>query len=306
MHNKMDNLLAIRAFVRIAEAGSFAAAADQMNIPRSTMSKLIKDLESHLRAKLIQRTTRSVSVTPEGAAYYERAVRVLGDLEEMNLAVGGMKTQPRGRVRVDIGSLLANLILIPALPAFKQQYPDIEVFLGVSDRPVDLVSEGVDCVIRGGALADTSLVARRLCELDYVTCASRSYIDTYGQPDHPSDLEKHHRVLSYFSSLTAKPFPFQFHRGNETFELDARSFVAANESTAHMTCLLGGLGIGQTFRFAAQPFLDDGQLVPVLPEWTRPRHPLHIVYPPNRHLNAKLRVFLDWVIGVFAAVDVRA
>ncbi len=146
----MDQLLAIRTFVRIAEAGNFAKAADALGLPRSTASKLIADLEDHLGAKLIQRTTRMLTVTPEGAQYYERALRLLTDLDEMDATVAHARAQPKGLLRVDIGSSLANFILIPALPDFRSLYPEVEVHLGVNDRPVDLIGEGVDCVIRGG------------------------------------------------------------------------------------------------------------------------------------------------------------
>jgi DNA-binding transcriptional LysR family regulator len=296
----MDQLLALRTFVRIAESGTFAKAADQLNVPRSTASKLIADLEDHLGTKLIQRTTRTVTVTPEGAEYYERAMRLIGELEDMDSAARRARAQPKGRLRIDIGSSLANLILIPAMPDFMARYPDVEVHLGVSDRPIDLISEGVDCVIRGGALSDTSLIARHICDPDYVTCAALSYLDAHGIPIKPSELENGHCILSYFSSLTGKPFPLYFHRGEEVLEINALFMASVNGSTAHMTGLLAGLGIGQTFRFAAQPHIDRGRLIPVLEDWTRPQHPLHVVYPPNRHLNAKLRVFVDWVADVFA------
>jgi LysR family transcriptional regulator, regulator for bpeEF and oprC len=217
----MDQLLALRAFVRIAESGAFAKAADQLSLPRSTVSKLIAD------AKLIQRTTRTVMVTPEWADYYERAVRLVGELEDMDAAARRTRDQPRGRLRIDVGSSLA-FILIPALLNFRKHYPDIEVYLGVSDRPVDLIGDGVYCVIRGGALADTSLIARRIRELDYVTCAAASYVKAHGAPAHPSDIEDGHNVLSYFSSVTGKPFPLFFHRGEEALEIKARSMVAVN------------------------------------------------------------------------------
>lgn len=153
----MDQLLALRAFIRIAEAGSFANAADQLNLPRSTASKLIRDLEEHLGAKLIQRTTRSASVTVEGANYYERATRLLAELDDMDSATSKMPTKPTGRLRVDVGSVLANLVIIPRLREFRRRYPEIDLHLGVSDRRVAVISEGVDCVIRGGDLQDTSL-----------------------------------------------------------------------------------------------------------------------------------------------------
>jgi DNA-binding transcriptional LysR family regulator len=292
-------------FVRIAEAGTFGKAADQLALPRSTASKLIQDLEQHLGAKLIHRTTRSITVTPEGAQYYERARRLIADLEEMDAAARQTRAQPRGRLRVDVGSILANQILLPALPAFQAAYPDIELRLGVSDRPTDLVSEGIDCVIRGGALADTTLIARKLCEMDFITCCHASYLAQHGRPAHPRDLEQQHRVIGYFSSLTGKVFPLRFAQGDETLEVSAHAAVAVNESTAHLTALGAGLGIGQTFAWFVREQVARGELVHILEDWQPPRHPLHILYPPNRHLNAKVRVFVDWAVQVFAAVDAR-
>ena len=312
----MDHLLALRVFVRIAEAGAFSRAADTLAIPRPTVTKLVQDLEAHLGTKLLQRTTRRVSVTPAGAAYYERAVRLIGELEEMDANTASTRVQLRGRLRVDIGSSLANLILIPALPAFRASFPDIHLDLGVSDRPVDLIGDGVDCVIRGGELADNSLVARRIANLDYVTCASPVYLDARGVPAHPAELAAGragaapagvpgHAVVTYFSSLTDRPFALHFQRAHEALVIDGQPGVGVNESTAHLTALLTGLGVGQTFRFMAQPHLRSGALRPVLEEWTRPRHPVHLVYPSARHLNAKLRVFADWVAQVFAPYDDR-
>lgn len=301
----MDQLLALRAFVRIAEVGTFTRAADLLKIPKPTVTKLVQNLESHLGARLLQRTTRRVTVTPEGAAYYERATRLIAELEEMDAFVANARARLRGRLRVDVGSSLANLILIPALPAFRARYPEIQLELGVSDRPVDLIGDGVDCVIRGGALADSTLVARRIAELDYVTCASPAYLKTHGTPKHPRELEQKHHILSYFSSLSGRPFPLYFTRGEEQLQIQGRSAVAVNESTAHLTALLTGLGISQTFSFMARPHLRSGALVPLLKDWTRSRHPLQVVYPPNRHLNAKLRVFIDWVTEVFGKYDSR-
>jgi LysR family transcriptional regulator, regulator for bpeEF and oprC len=309
----MDHLLALRVFVRIAESGAFSKAADSLDVPRPTVTKLVQDLESHLGTKLLQRTTRRVSVTPEGAAYYERAARLIAELEDMDESATRARAQPRGRLRVDIGSSLANLILIPALPDFRARYPDLRLDLGVSDRPVDLIGEGVDCVIRGGELADTSLVARRIANLDYVTCASPLYFGARGEPRHPNDLlapgdgrrVPGHVVVSYFSSLTGKTFPLHFQRGSEQIVIEGQTSVAVNESTAHMSAILTGAGIAQTFRFMAAPHLESGRLKAVLAPWARPRHPLHLVYPSQRHLNAKLRVFADWVAEVFAPYDDR-
>lgn len=302
----MDNLLALRMFVRIAEAGSFGKAADQLGLPRSTASKLIQDLEEHLGAKLIHRTTRSITVTPEGAAYYERARRLVGDLEEMDAEARGTRAQPKGRLRIDVGSIVANRIVMTALPQFQAMYPEIELRLGVSDRPSDLVSEGVDCVIRGGPLADTTLIARKLCEMAFITCCHASYAAEYGRPAHPNDLEGQHRLVGYFSSLTERTMPLRFVRGEEHIEISGYTAVAVNESTAHLTALAAGLGIGQTFAWFVRDMLASGEMVHVLEDWQQPRMPLHIMYPPNRHLNAKVRVFVDWAVELFAAVDERA
>ncbi len=303
----MDQLTAMRVFVRIADSGAFSKAADSLNIPRPTVTKLVQDLESHLRVKLFQRTTRRVHVTAEGEAYYERAVKLLGDLEDMDAQFAGVRSSPKGRLRVDIGSSLANLILIPALHDFRRRYPDIQLQLGVSDRHVDLVGDAVDCVIRGGDLADTSLVAKRIAELDYVTCASADYLAANGTPAHPDELLARHSFVGYFSSLTGRVFPLHFVRDGEQLDVDLRATKGAslNESTAHLTALLSGLGIGQTFAFMANPHIAAGRLVPVLTGWTRPRHPLHVVYPQNRHAGARLRVFIDWVTDVFSAYDDR-
>ena len=303
----MDQLLALRVFVRIAESGGFSKAADALNIPRPTVTKLVQDLERHLGTPLFQRTTRRVNVTAEGAAYYERATRLLGDLQAMDESVARARAQPRGRIRVDVGSSLANMVLLPALPGFRARYPEIELDLGVSDRPVDLIGEGVDCVIRGGALADSSLIARHLADMAWVTCASPLYLQARGTPKQPEDLlQPGHALAGYFSSLTGKAAPLLFQRGDAPpVTVPGRTAVAVNESTAHLGTLITGLGLGQTYRFMAAPYLQSGQLREVLKDWTRPPTPLHLVYPGNRHLNAKLRVFADWAVELFAGMDAR-
>ena len=313
----MDQLLALRVFVRIAESGAFSKVADSMNIPRPTVTKLVQDLERHLGTKLLHRTTRRVSVTAEGATYYERATRLIGDLDEMDESVALARAKPRGRIRVDIGSVLANMILIPALPAFRARYPELQIDLGVSDRPIDLIGEGVDCVVRGGPLADTSLVARRIADLDWVTCASPLYLGARGVPKHPSELLPRepkagdkarvpgHAIVGYFSSLTGRAFPLEFHKGTEHVTVRGEVVVAVNESTAHLSALLTGAGLGQAFRFMVSPHLERGGLRTVLDDWSRPRQSLHVVYPSNRHLSAKTRLFVDWVAEVFAPFDDR-
>ena len=301
----MDHLLALRVFVRIADTGTFVRAAESLKLPPSRATKLIQELESRLGVKLLHRTTRRVSVTSEGAAYYERAVRVINDVDEMDGFVANERALPKGRLRIDVPSILANTILIPALPAFRSRYPDIEVSLGVSDRNIDLIGDGVDCVIRGNPLPASSLIARRIAELDYVTCASSSYVKAHGAPSHPRQLEQRHVIYNNSSPLTGKPFPLLFNRGGEEIKVEGRTMVIVNESTAHMTGLVAGLGVGQTFEYLARPHFKTGALRQLLKSWGRPRHPVHVMYPPNRHLNAKVRVFVDWAIEVFARFDDR-
>jgi DNA-binding transcriptional LysR family regulator len=171
------------------------------------VTKLVQGLENHLRVRLLNRTTRRVTVTPDGSAYYERAVRLLGDLEDIESSVSNAQANPKGRLRIDVGGSLASLFLIPRLPDFIERYPEIQVELGVSDRPVDLIGENIDCVIRGGPLTEQSLVARHVGDFPWVTCATPAYLARHGTPTHPSDFESQHVVVSRLSALTSRPFP---------------------------------------------------------------------------------------------------
>ncbi len=307
---RMDQLLALRVFARIAESGSFSKAADAMDVPRATATKLVQELERQLGVRLLQRTTRRVSLSPEGAAYYERASRLISELDDMNDSAAGTSAQPRGRLRVDIGSSLANRLLIPALADFQAHYPHLRLDLGVSDRPIDLVGEGVDCVIRGGDLPDSSLVARRLADLEWVTCAAPAYVGERGHPRHPTDLmaplaDGGHAVVGYFSSLSGRHAPLEFEQADERFTVPTGTAVAVNESTAHLTALVAGLGVGQTFRCMAEPHLADGSLVELLAQWRRPHHRLSLVHPGSRQANVKIRAFSEWAAALFSHVDAR-
>jgi LysR family transcriptional regulator, regulator for bpeEF and oprC len=296
----MDQIAAMRVFARVVEAGTFTRAADLLQIPKPSVTKLVQQLESHLRVKLLQRTTRRITVTPEGAAYYERISRVLAEIDDIEADVTNAQATPRGRLRVDIGSSLANRILIPRLPEFHALYPGILLELGVSDRPVHLIGEGVDCVLRGGVLSDPSLVARRVAQMPYMTCATPDYLKRHGTPATPADLLEGHRVVSYFSSRTGRYVPPRYERGDERIEINGHAVIAVNESTAHLTALLTGLGVAQTFAFMAQPHVECGALVELLAGWEPPPLAVSVAYPSSRHMNAKLRAFIDWTVEVFA------
>jgi DNA-binding transcriptional LysR family regulator len=297
----MDQMAAMRAFARVVEVGTFTRAAQLLGMPKPTLSKLVQGLEGHLRTKLLNRTTRRVTVTADGAAYYERVARILADIDELDGSMTLSQASPKGRLRIDIGTSLAMLILIPALPQFHARYPDIQIDLGVTDRPVDLVAENVDCVVRGGEISDQSLIARRIGEFDFITCATPGYLARHGEPRHPAELMRNHHVVGYFGAASARPFPMDFRRGEETEEIDGRYIVAVNDGNAYLAAGLAGLGIMRAPLFMVTEHLASGALRPVLRDWSTDSIPLHVVYPPNRHLSAKLRIFVDWAAELFGA-----
>ncbi|MCD2513435.1 LysR family transcriptional regulator [Comamonas endophytica] len=296
----MDQIQAMRTFVRVVEAGTFTHAADSLELPKATVTKHVQALEERLRVKLLNRTTRRVTVTTDGAAYYDRAVRLLADFDDMEASMTQARATPRGRLRVDVGTSVARLLIIPHLAQFQQRYPDIQIDLGVTDRTIDLISDNVDCVIRGGELTDQSLVARRIANLEFVTVATPAYLAQHGTPTHPRELEAGHRYVTYFSPVSLRRYPLEFHRDGELIEIGGAAHLTVNESNAYMSALAAGQGIGQITTFQAQPYLERGELVALLPDWPQPLLPVYVVYPPNRHLSAKVRAFVDWAAELFA------
>jgi DNA-binding transcriptional LysR family regulator len=292
----MNQLLAIRAFARVVEAGSFTKAADSLDMPNATLSKLVQELEAHLAVRLLQRTTRRVTVTPEGQLYYEKTNLILRNLEDVDISFNVARSKPRGHLRVDVGGSTASDVLIPALPDFMARYPDIRVDLGVSDRSVDMVSDNVDCVIRGGALDNSSLVARPVGQAAMVTCATPEYLKQYGVPAYPDELKNGHRLVAYVLAQSGRAMPFRFLREGEKSEIKVEHRVGVNESNGHMAAGMAGLGIIQTFAYAARPALADGTLVEILKPWRPAPYPFHVVYPQNRHVPHRLRVFIDWLV----------
>ena len=264
------------------------------------MTKLVQQLEGHLRTKLLSRTTRRLAVTADGAAYYERAVQLLADLEELDASLTASQARPKGRLRIDVSSAVAQAIIIPALGGFFERYPDIQLDLGTSDRPTDLVAENVDCVIRAGAVGELSLIARRIGELHMLTCAAPAYLARHGIPSHPSALREEHVVAGFFNARTGRPYPFQFVRGTERLDVPGRYQAAANEASTYLLLGLAGFGVIQIPHFMVHEHVAAGAMRPVLADWDVPPLPLHVVYPPNRHLSTRLRIFVDWIAGLFA------
>ena len=285
-------------FVQVVDGGGFTRAADHLQMPKATVSTMVQMLEKTLEVKLLHRTTRQVSVTTDGAAYYERCLRILADVREAEESLSRNRANPGGRLRVDVATAIANDIIIPALPDFFARYPGIALELGCGDRPVDLIEEGVDCAIRGGALPESSLIARRIGVVHFVTCATPAYLDLHGRPSHPSELASH-RCVNYFSSKTGKIHDWDFTRGGEKVTIAVPASLALNDTTAYVSAGLAGIGIMQMAGFSMDAHLASGRLELLLEDWVSAPLPVHVVYPHNRHLSAKVRVFVEWVADLF-------
>lgn len=295
----MDRLQAMQVFVQVVDAGSFTRAADVLRLPKASVTTLVQGLEAHLRVKLLNRTTRRVSVTADGAAYYERCVRILAEVEETESALSRTRTAPHGRLRVDVPASFGRQLLVPALPEFFERYPEIRLEVGCTDRPVDLYEEGVDCVVRGGEQSDSSLVARRVATYPFVACATPAYLERFGVPSHPRDLERH-RCIRYFMPKTGRIVDWDFSRADEQVTPAVDTFVALNDGEAYAAAALGGLGVALAPSFLVDDALADGRLLRLLEDWTTDPLPVYVMYPQNRHLSAKVRVFVDWVAELFA------
>ena len=297
----MNKLQAMEVFVQVVDCGGFTRAAENLQLPKATVSTLVQALEQALEVKLLHRTTRHVSVTADGAAYYERCLRILSDVREAEESLSRNRANPSGRLRVDVSSSIANEIILPALGDFFHRYPDIRLDLSCSDRLVDLIEEGVDCAIRGGNLPDSTLIARRIGAMQFVTCATPGYLARHGRPTHPRDLLEH-RCINFFSSKTNKPYEWDFVRGDETINIAAPACLAVNDSTAYMAAALHGLGLVLMPGFVVGPKVDAGELELVLTDWSSSPMPINVVYPQNRHLSAKVRVFVEWVADLFVSI----
>ena len=296
----MDSLHAIRIFNRVVETGSFTKAADSLDIPLATASRLVHDLEAQLRVKLLRRTTRTVSVTADGAAYYDRTVHLVRELDEVNSAFGTDHARPKGKIKVDTSASFGSGFLIPALPRFHARHPEIEIELCVSDRLIHMISENVDCAIRGGPMLDETVVARGIGHAAWTTCATPGYLARHGTPTTPDDLRAGHNMVNFVATRTGKVVPARFGDSNGVIQVDTRSFLSVNEGNAHLAAGLAGIGIIHSFDFKVRPHIEAGTLVPILESWQPPPYPYHVVYPQNRHLSQRLRVFIDWLVEICA------
>ena len=293
----MDRFDAMRAFARVVEAGSFTKAAQTLHMSKTTVTQLIQQLESRLRVRLLHRTTRKLGVTPDGAVYYERVIRLLADMEDAENRLSSAAMTPRGRLRVDVPSPLARLILVPALPAFHARYPDIQIDMGVSDRVVDLIGDNVDCVLRGGQITDQSLIARHVGDLQIGVYVAPSYVERLGAPAHPRELQNtDHCIVGFLSSRTSKIDPLVLCSENERIEITGNYVLAVDDGNAYLEAGLVGLGVIALPNYMAAAHQAVGALIPLFTQWRISPMPLYLAFPPNRHVNAKLRVFIDWIV----------
>ena len=295
----MDRFDAMRAFARLVEAGSFTKAAQTLHMSKTTVTQLIQQLEARLRVRLLHRTTRRLGVTADGAVYYERVIRLLADMEDAENSLSSAAMTPRGRLRVDVPSPLARLILVPALPAFHARYPDIQIDMGVSDRVVDLIGDNVDCVLRGGQITDQSLIARHVGDLQIGVYVAPSYVERLGAPAHPRELQNtDHCIVGFLSSRTSKIDPLVLCSENERIEITSNYVLAVDDGNAYLEAGLVGLGVIALPNYMAAAHQAVGALIPLFTQWRISPMPLYLAFPPNRHVNAKLRVFIDWIVEV--------
>jgi DNA-binding transcriptional LysR family regulator len=299
----MDHLQAIRIFARVVETGGFSRAAQSLDVPNATVSKWVRSLETHLGVKLLERTTRSVTVTTDGAAYYERTRHLLSELDDIEATLGRAQASPRGSLRIDTGGAVASAILIPALPAFRARYPGIQVRLSVTDRTADLIAENIDCAIRSTS-DDLDLVTHPIGSLGWTTCASPAYLARHGTPKHPRDIVARKMPVSgYFSASSGLMQPLRFRRGDDQITLEGvHNDVLVSDSSAHLATALASLGLVHTMDFMVRPSIEQGKLVPLLTRWRPDPIEVYVAYPPSRRYSTKVRVFVDWVTALFGSL----
>jgi LysR family transcriptional regulator, regulator for bpeEF and oprC len=298
----MDKLQAMALFVRVVETGGIARAAESLRIPKATATTLIQKLEAALGSKLLNRTTRRVSVTADGAAYYTRAVAILAEVKEAEEALLQHAAAPHGRVRVDAPTLIARAVIVPALPRFFARYPDIELALAGNERHFDLVAEGIDCALWIGEVDEPSLVARRVGFLYFATCAAPAYIAAHGSPTHPRELAGH-RCINHFSPASGETVEWVFSKDAERVQAVFPGHLALEDENSYVSAAEAGLGIAQMPAFVVKEAMERGALDLVLADWLPEPSPLHVVYPQSRHLSHRVRAFVDWLSALIADHD---
>ena len=283
-----------RIFTRVVECANFTRAADTLGMPRSSVSAAIQELEGRVGARLLNRTTRKVTVTQDGAAFYERCLRVIADVQETENLFRQASVGPSGSIKVDVPGRVGRLIVAPALPEFLERYPHIHVHLGVTDRAVNLIEEQVDCVLRVGPLGDSGLIARKMGSLPLINVASPAYLARYGMPQLPEDLATH-QVVRYASPTIERVASWEWMEGDKPQFLDLPGRVTVNNAEAYIACCLAGLGLIQIPAYDVQEHLQAGELLEVLPDYCAAPLPMSLLYLHRQHLSRRFQVFADWL-----------
>lgn len=295
----MDRLDTMRIFTRVMERRSFVRAAEDLGFPASTVSDALQQLERRLGVRLIQRTTRQVVPTLDGEAYYRRCLSILDDIEEAESTFSAAK--PRGLLRVDVQGTQARRFIVPGLPDFLSEYPDLELYMSEGDRFVDLVGEGIDCVLRAGASKESDLIARKLASLQEVTVASKSYIGKFGMPKRWDALEGH-RMVGFRSSATGGVLPLEFMVKGTIKTVVLPAPLSVNGADTYKAAARHGLGLIQVPRHGVEDDIAKGILVECLPGTPPSPTPVYAMYPRSRQLNLRVRVFIEWVARRYAAI----
>lgn len=296
----MDKIHAMQLFIRVAELESFSRAADTLGLPKGSVSRQIQALENLLGTQLLHRTTRRVSLTQDGMVYYERAKDLLANLDELD---GLFQSDPKsisGRLRVDMPVGVARNLVIPKLPSFLQQYPGIELELSSSDRLVDVIREGFDCVVRVGTLKDSGLIARTLGKLSIINCASPDYLARFGYPENLDDLASH-AVIHYAVNLGTRPQGFEFFNGDTTLWVKTGGILTVNSTETYHAACLAGLGIIQVPRVGVREALRAKKMVEILPQYRAEPMPVSLIYPHRRNLSRRVHLYMEWLTGIMKA-----
>ena len=302
----MDKVKAMQVFVRIVEANSFTKAAETLALPRAALTATLQNLEAFLGTQLLQRTTRRLSLTPDGAAYFEHCLAILSAIDASELAFRGPDAKrPQGRLRVDLPGAVGRQLVLPHIARFHALYPDVALTLSLTDRLVDVTQEGIDCALRVGALQDSALVGRQIGTMRFVTCASPAYLARHGTPRTLDDL-RDHRAVVHFSGRTGRAFDWDFVVDGRVVKVDIGGPIAVNDADASVCCALQGLGLAQAASYQVRDQLDSGALVQVLASTPPTDMPISLVYPQGRMAAPKLSAFAAWISALFDAdPDVR-
>lgn len=290
----MDRIDLFRTFTRVVECASFTRAADTLGMPRSSVSAAVIELEARVGSRLLHRTTRKVSPTQDGAAFYERCLRLIADVEETEGLFRQTSVGPSGSLRIDVPGRIGRLIIAPALPEFLARYPQLDIELRVTDRSINLVEESVDCVLRVGSLGDSGLIARKIGDLPLINVASPEYCAERGTPRTPDDLGEH-LAVNYASPSTGRVEDWEWVDDGEVRMLSMRARVTVNSAEAYIACCLAGLGLIQIPAYDVKSHIDVGELVEVMPGHRAQPMPMTLLYPHRQHLSRRLQVFADWL-----------